>query len=167
MSKYTQELHEIIAEGVNIWDFTFDLSNLTGTEITQLKDLFEKHYYFREIGLETTALFCKYFENKWVELCYKYNKLFGIYKDSFTGDDLYANNTVNSDSEATFLDTPQSPINTESMAGYATNITKAKGSTSGLTNKTKYEVQREYADKLRFIMIEMINECEPLFMQIF
>ena len=167
MSKYTQELHEIIADGVNIWNFSFTLSNLTEAEITQLKDMFERHYYFREIGLETPALFCKYLENRWIELCYKYYKLFGIYKDSFTGDDLYANNSVESESQATFLDTPQSPIVTEDMEGYATNVTKASGSTKGLNNKTKYEVQREYADKLRFIMTEMIQECEPLFMQIF
>lgn len=167
MSKYTVELHTMVEDwGYNIWNFPFTLNNLTTEEIERLKELFMQKYYFREIGLETPKLFMKYFQNKWNMLCLKYDKLFGIYKDNFAGNDLYSNNTANSESEAKFLDTPQSQMVTPEEPGYLTNMTKAKGTSSGLINKSKYEIQRDYADKLRFIMFEMIDECETLFMQL-
>lgn len=169
MAKYTVELYKLINEwGYDIWDFTWSIPNLTSDQITQLKDLFVDKYYFREIGLETPDLFLKYFQNKWNLLCYKYNILFGIYNENFTGDDLYSNNTVKSKSEAKFLDTPQSEIQmpTETDPGYLTNLTRAEGNSTGLTGKSKYEIQRDYADKMRFIMYEMIDECEPLFIQL-
>ena len=172
MANYTVELHTMVEDwGYTLFpaDHYYNFSNLTEDEMKDLEENFYKHYYYREIGMETPGRFLKYLGNTWYVLGQKYDKLFGIYKTEFTDDDIYTNNAVKSNSQANFLDSPQSQVNlpTEDEPGFLTNTTQANGSQTGLIGKSKYEVQRDYADKLRYIYFEFIKEFDNLFMQIF
>lgn len=63
----TLELREVIAGGVNIWDFDYP-SYYKGEEKKAFEQKVIEHYYFREIGAETVGRFLHYFRRTMREI---------------------------------------------------------------------------------------------------
>ena len=62
-SKLTLELREVVAGGVNLWDFDYP-SYYKGEQKTAFEQLVIDHYYFRQIGQETVGRFLHMFRTK-------------------------------------------------------------------------------------------------------
>lgn len=73
MAKYTIELRTIIENGINIFDFPYDFYN--NDKKADFERDFIRHFYFREIGVETIDKFKFYLEDKMNVVFPYYNKL--------------------------------------------------------------------------------------------
>ena len=167
-AKYTMTLDELINEqGVELFDFTYSLPDFVDKNF--LEELFVRKYFFREIGSETINRWKIQLENHWKQLCYTYSDLFEIFEKKYLENDVLTNRDLEITRKNIFNDTPQSKL--VSTTDYATNISEEsisyKGSGSNYTGTYKYALLADYAEKLRHIYEEFINECEPLFMQLF
>lgn len=74
-TKLTVELRELIENGVKLWDFDYP-SFYTGEEKTAFEQKVIDHYYFRQIGQETTGRFLHSFRTKIREIMPYYIKLY-------------------------------------------------------------------------------------------
>lgn len=162
-AEYTTTLHDVV-ETYNYKLFDFEY-NLTNVDKQALELAFYKHYYFREIGAETIDRWLIMLRFKWEELCLKYNHLFKIFNEQYLANDALSNNDLTNTYRQVFSDTPQSKLDT--LEDYATNISESSSKTTGVSGEYKFRLLSEYADKLRVIVYEMIEDCEPLFMQLF
>ena len=180
MAKYTMELRKVSLfygeDVVKSWFKSYDLSNyLTDDEIEvitdrgtwskdRLADKIYNHYYMREIGFETPALFKHYvlttmneIMEKYLPLIYsasiEYNPLVNVdYTETFnrnssgsntsteTGSGASSNqNTVNSSGLTVNSDTPQGQISKSAILGgsYASSTSAGENSTSN-NDSTSY-----------------------------
>jgi hypothetical protein len=79
MSKYTTQLGNLIEGGFDLGLQDYPLyifKNYQGDYRKQLNDKLKEHYYFREIGLETPALFKRFLNRKMNEIMPYYNQLY-------------------------------------------------------------------------------------------
>ena len=74
MSKYTTELRFIIESGFPLFTFNYPFYDESKRE--EFQNRFIKHFYFREIGLETAELFRHFLEIKFNEVLPYYNEMF-------------------------------------------------------------------------------------------
>ena len=204
MSKYTIELRNIIMiygeETVKSWFMDYDLEDyLTADQIEvietaglwtkeKLADKIINHFYMREIGLETPALFklkLKAMMNEIMEeylpviysTAIKYDPLVNVdYTETYTGSD-----TNNGSSLAVNSDTPQGQISkADILAGAYASSTGASEATN--TNSQSYSkkikgnsgvsatAQRmvmQYRENIRTTTKDIIDKLEPLFMGIY
>lgn len=74
MAKYTIELRDIIKLGYNIFDFPYDFYDLS--KKTKFERNFIRHFYFREIGMNSVEEFKLYLQDKMETVFPYYNELF-------------------------------------------------------------------------------------------
>ena len=204
MSKYTIELRNIIMiygeETVKSWFMDYDLEDyLTPDQIEtietaglwtkeKLADKIINHFYMREIGLETPALFKLKLKTMLGEImeeylpviystAIKYDPLVNVdYTETYTGSD-----SNSGDSLSVQSDTPQGQISkTEILAGkYASSTGASEATNTSNQNYTKNvkgnsgvsaTAQRmimQYRENIRTTTKDIINKLEPLFMGIY
>ena len=204
MSKYTIELRNIIMiygeETVKSWFMDYDLEDyLTEDQIEtietaglwtkeKLADKIINHFYMREIGLETPALFRLKLKSMLDEImeeylpviysiAIEYDPLVNVdYTETYTGSD-----TNNGSSLSVNSDTPQGQISkTDILAGAYASSTGASEATN--TNSQSYSkrvkgnsgvsatAQRmimQYRENIRTTTKDIIDKLEPLFMGIY
>lgn len=204
MSKYTIELRNVIMiygeETVKSWFMDYDLEDyLTPDQIEtietaglwtkeKLADKIINHFYMREIGLETPALFKLKLKATLDEIMEEYLPV--IYSTAIEYDPLvnvdftetYSGSDVNSgDSLSVQSDTPQGQISkTEILAGkYASSTGASEASNTNTQTYTKKikgnsgvsaTAQRmimQYRENIRTTTKDIINKLEPLFMGIY
>lgn len=163
-ARYTTILYEVVEDyNYNLFEFDYELPSCADKQKLEL--LFYKHYYFREIGAETIDRWLLQLRFKWDWLCTLYYRKFEIFNVELMKDDLFNNQDIEAINNQIFNDTPKSKLDTGS--DYATAITHTTNTNKGYSGgRSKYELIVDYADKLRNIYIEMIEDCEPLFMQL-
>ena len=204
MSKYTIELRNIIMiygeETVKGWFMDYDLEDyLTPDQIEtietaglwtkeKLADKIINHFYMREIGLETPALFKLRLKatldeimEEYLPVIYstaiEYDPLVNVdFQETYTGSD-----TNNGSSLSVNSDTPQGQISkTAILAGEYASSTGASEATN--TNSQSYTkrvkgnsgvsatAQRmimQYRENIRTTTKDIISKLEPLFMGIY
>ena len=204
MSKYTIELRNIIMiygeETVKGWFMDYDLGDyLTKDQIEtietaglwtkeKLADKIINHFYMREIGLETPALFKAKLKvmldeimEEYLPVIYstaiEYDPLVNVdYQETYTGSD-----TNNGSSLSVNSDTPQGQISKQAiLAGeYASSTGASEASNTNSQSYTKRvkgnsgvsaTAQRmimQYRENIRTTTKDIINKLEPLFMGIY
>ena len=204
MSKYTIELRNVIMiygeDTVKDWFMDYNLEDyLTPDQIEtietaglwskeKLADKIINHFYMREIGLETPALFKLKLKAMMDEIMEEYLPV--IYSTAIQYDPLvnvdytetYTGSDVNSgDSLSVQSDTPQGEISkTEILSGkYASATGASEASNTNTQNYTKNirgnsgvsaTAQRmimQYRENIRTTTKDIINKLEPLFMGIY
>lgn len=170
MSKYTMELRKVCdiytREEVESWFKDYDLSHyLKPNEITSIEQagLFSKdrlaskivnHYYMREIGLETPALFKHYAKVKMEEIMesklpliysisIQYDPLVNVdYKEEFTRNiESNGNTSNNASGHSVSSDTPQGQISKQAIlnGGYASSAGASESESSSEDSNTTAE----------------------------
>jgi hypothetical protein len=158
MSQYTLELRELVENNVNIFNFDYPIFDEAYRKAFQDKII--NHFYFREIGCETTGRFLFNLKTKLNEIMPYYNKRYmamGLEQrilDNYDVTETYTkditatgnvNNTASANNTGTqsgsgtssnktlFSDTPQGRT---SLAGteYVTEITEDTGATGNTVN---------------------------------
>lgn len=204
MSKYTIELRNVIMiygeETVKSWFMDYELSDyLTPDQIEtietaglwtkeKLADKIINHFYMREIGLETPALFKLKLKTMLGEImeeylpviystAIKYDPLVNVdYTETYTGSD-----SNSGDSLSVQSDTPQGQISkTEILSGkYASSTGASEATNTSNQNYTKNvkgnsgvsaTAQRmimQYRENIRTTTKDIIGKLEPLFMGIY
>ena len=204
MSKYTIELRNVIMfygeETVKSWFMDYELSDyLTEDQIEtietaglwtkeKLADKIINHFYMREIGLETPALFKAKLKVMLDEIMEEYLPV--IYSTAIEYDPLvnvdftesYSGSDINSgDSLSVQSDTPQGQISkSEILSGkYASSTGASEASNTNTQSYTKRvkgnsgvsaTAQRmimQYRENIRTTTKDIINKLEPLFMGIY
>ena len=74
-SRITVELHELIENGVNLWDFDYD-SYYTDEKKTEFEQKVIDHFFFRQIGHETVGRFLHQFRSRVREIAPYYKQLY-------------------------------------------------------------------------------------------
>ena len=181
-TKYTVELRDLIQNGVNLWDFDYD-GFYTGEE----KKAFEKkvidHFWFRQIGAETTGRFLHYFRTIVREIMPYYKQLYQTVKIMDELPSPFDNVDVTETTEQTtttkgmskFSDTPQGRI--ENLDdGYISNASQADGETTVKNTYRKVGNQGvntyahdmlEYRETLLNIDMMVIKDLEPAFLRVY
>ena len=212
MSKYTIELRNIIMiygeETVKNWFMDYELSDyLTPDQIEtietaglwtkeKLADKIINHFYMREIGLETPALFKLKLKatldeimEEYLPVIYstaiEYDPLVNVdYTETYEGENS-AESSSNSSGLNVSSDTPQGQISKQAiLAGtYASSTTGNEyedgANTSGTQSYTKrvrgnsgvsataQRMVMQYRENIRTTTKDIINKLEPLFMGIY
>ena len=204
MSVYTVELHCLEEAGMDLGLDIYPIFDESYRSVLNNKII--EHYAFREIGLETPALFARFMARKMGEIMVYYNQLYRselIPIEALTrldySEEYDRAGTVDSDSTAqadgtgtsrdVSSNTPQGLLSMPSIENevYATNAMIGKttsGSTSSANNKmdstdhyvkrivgnnagrTDAQMIKEFRSALLNIDMQVIEELEPLFMQI-
>lgn len=204
MSKYTIELRNVIMfygeETVKGWFMDYELSDyLTEDQIAtietaglwtkeKLADKIINHFYMREIGLETPALFKAKLKVMLDEIMEEYLPV--IYSTAIEYDPLvnvdftesYSGSDVNSgDSLSVQSDTPQSQISkSEILSGKYASLTGASEASNTNTQSytkrvkgnsgvsaTAQKMILQYRENIRTTTADIIKKLEPLFMGIY
>lgn len=204
MSVYTVELRCLEEAGMDLGLDNYPIFDEAYRSVLNNKII--EHYAFREIGLETPALFARFMSRKMGEIMVYYNQLYKselIPIEALTrldySEEYDRAGTVDSDSTAkadgtgtsrdVSSNTPQGLLSMPSIENevYATNAMIGKttsGSTSSANNKmdstdhyvkrivgnnagrTDAQMIKEFRSALLNIDMQVIEELEPLFMQI-
>lgn len=157
----TVELGDIVASGVNIWDFEYpvpaDTVHYNGktAKVPFDKKAFEQkildHYRFRQIGQETVGRWLHYFRTRIREIMPYYVQLYEFEAKWFNVDDplesynltetFSGNNsgTTRNNGTAKFSDTPQGTI--DNLDSHLTNATKTDD-TSTVTGNSGHTLTR-------------------------
>lgn len=204
MSKYTIELRNVIMiygeETVKSWFMDYDLEDyLTADQIEtietaglwtkeKLADKIINHFYMREIGLETPALFKAKLKvmldeimEEYLPVIYstaiKYDPLVNVdYTETYKGSD-----TNSGDSLSVQSDTPQGQISkSEILSGkYASSTGASEATNTSNQNYTKnvkgnsgvsataQKMIMQYRENIRTTTKDIIDKLEPLFMGIY
>lgn len=163
-TKVTVELRELVENGVDIWAFDYP-SYYKGDDKKAFEQKVIDHYYFRQIGQETTGRFLHYFRARMREIMPYYIQLYesvDLYKsiddplesynlvEEYTRDTTNTGNvtssgssTVEGDStedvtvgrERRFSNTPQGSI--DNLDNYMTEATCEDETTGGSRNTTE------------------------------
>lgn len=121
-TKHTVELRDLIESGVNIWDFEYE-SYYNGEAKTAFEQKVIDHFYFRQIGQETTGRFKHMFKTRVREIMpyyvqlYKTEQIMAEIEDPFGNVDI----TETYEEEATQRSTAE---NTASVASDETHTRK-------------------------------------------
>lgn len=209
MAQYTLQLRELESvegrEGLKQWFMDYDLADyLTQEEISvinnrgvwtkdKLADLIIDHYYMREIGLETPALFKlklkvalrEIMEEK-APLIYsasiKVNPTSEFEINNSSQSNTNGDSTVNNNGLSIHSNTPQGNINkadilngtyasdTDANEGETKNehsdSTKGESHSTG-RNRTQVSLIQEYRNSIRMINREIIEDLAELFIGIY
>lgn len=201
MSHYTTELRYIVESGYNLG--LADYPIFDESYRPQLNNKIIDHFYFREIGLETAALFKRFLNRKLNEIMPYYNQLYksalmeiepllrvDLMETFHRTDNGEFNGTMNDSTNNfnVYSDTPQGTLNTPDIQNntYASSASKdentqktdTKQTTDNVLQHTKHnwgnpgtrsdsEMLLEYRKTFLNIDMMVIEELEPLFMQIF
>ncbi|KKP77837.1 MAG: Lower collar protein [Candidatus Moranbacteria bacterium GW2011_GWF2_35_39] len=157
MAFYTKTVQEMIEESINIFDFSYDLYDVT--KKIPLQQMFTRHYYFYEIGYESVSQFKYALREKWLLLLPKYNKLWVENEKTL---DILKGFNVEVESETILKDTP---ITEYDDTDFATAKQKGSNKSSG-RNQSEIDLIENYNQKLRNINQQFINEFIKLFMGI-
>lgn len=197
---YKQSMDCVDVEGIldECWDkiFNFDFPIWSEDYRKPLCIKILRHFYTREIGLETVGLWKLKLNTKLNEIMPYYNKLYVAWDKDFNplqdhdfNRDYWNNGTANSDTEANrtlrelYSDTPQGSLENVENEKYLTSATKNTESTEQTTDTTSEEKSGEHAygktggktypelleDYRKYLLnIDMlvIADLEELFMQI-
>ena len=174
----------------NIFDFDYPLS-------TEHKEAFEtkflRHYYFREIGLETVQLWKEFLQDKLILLSPYYNQLYesaDLKYDILNNVDYsvsteygsVVDSSGSSGTKSKFSDTPQGGLTGLENDRYLTNATISTDSNSHNTAKTGQDIQtikgkegsasyaslvREYREVIINIDQMLIADLSDLFMNVY
>lgn len=204
MSRYTVELHSLEEAGYDLGLSTYPIFDEDYRSILNNKII--EHYAFREIGLETPALFARFMARKMGEIMVYYNQLYKSelipiqaltrldYTEEYDREGTAASDsTARADGTGSSRDvssnTPQGLLSMPSIENevYATNAMIGKttsGSTSSANNttdstdhyfkkiagnnagRTDAQMLKEFRETFLNIDLSIIEELEPLFMQI-
>lgn len=204
MSRYTVELHSLEEAGYDLGLSTYPIFDEDYRPILNNKII--ERYAFREIGLETPALFARFMARKMGEIMVYYNQLYKSelipiqaltrldYSEDYDRSSTAASDsTAKADGTGTSRDvssnTPQGLLSMPNIENevYATNAMIGKtssGSTSSANNKTDStdhyikrivgnnagrtdaQMLKEFRETFLNIDLSIIEELEPLFMQI-
>lgn len=204
MSRYTVELHSLEEAGYDLGLSTYPIFDEEYRPILNNKII--EHYAFREIGLETPALFARFMARKMGEIMVYYNQLYKSelipiqaltrldYSEDYDRSSTAASDsTAKADGTGTSRDvssnTPQGLLSMPNIENevYATNAMIGKtssGSTSSANNttdstdhyfkkisgnnagRTDAQMLKEFRETFLNIDSQVIEELEPLFMQI-
>lgn len=159
MAKYTQELWEIIEDGVNLFDFNYNLWDIT--KKSELQNNFIEHFKFHEIGSETIQRFKDRLKCRWLETIDKYSILFEANERLNNEVDVLSN--VNTETTIIFNDSPKGVETFDK--NHATNYTKTKS--KGYAGTTGIELLKNYNENFIDVQEKFFNEFNSLFMQIF
>ena len=150
MAKYTTQLRTLIAnqsEEFQLFDFDYPIWDPLYKPVLEAKII--NHYFFREIGFETVAMFRHYLKTKLQEIMPYYKQLQEstlIEIDPLVTqriNDIQNRNTsgeANASSESTgtnnevYSDTPQGKLTVPQ--GYATSVTDTLGENTGQSTQT-------------------------------
>lgn len=161
MAKYTTDVRTLVENGYKIFDFEYPIFDPDYKAVLEQNII--NHYYFREIGFETVAMF-RHFLKTWFQINMPYyNRLYEtehlITKDDYminldntttrtVKTDQTSKNKVESSGESTaegsgtntgqtvFSDTPQARLQSKD---YATNLTEVEDSTNSQTSGSSKE----------------------------
>ena len=192
----TVELGDIVASGVNIWDFDYPVPapvveyNGKTADVPFDKKVFEQkiidHYRFRQIGQETVGRWLHYFRTRIREIMPYYVQLYEFEAKWFNVDDpLESYNLVETFKQESsgsgsqtnkFSDTPQGSV--ENLDSYLTTASQNSDSTSGntshtLTRRGNIGVQplggevQNIRDAFINIDLMVINELKDLFLMVY
>lgn len=163
--KYTRSLYNILyIDNVDIWqNVTFNLPE--NVNLQDIKDMFVAKYKYREIGVETIALWLDLLKDKVTLLNKEYTNLFNAFSSQYTDSDIYANSTGNFDNSQKRYTTPQTQLN--QIDNYLTEQVDSSGNESYLRGMTKAHARAEYLAGLREIYFEYVSEFNNLFMGVF
>lgn len=159
MAKYTQELWEIIEDGVNLFDFDYNFWDVT--KKSELQNNFIEHFKFHEIGSETVQRFKDRFKCRWLEVIDKYSKMFET--NARLNNDVDVLSNVNTETTIVFNDSPKGEETFDK--NHATNFTKTKS--KGYAGTTGIELLKNYNENFIDVQEKFFNEFNSLFMQIF
>ena len=127
-SRLTVELRDLVESGVNIWDFEYP-SFYEGKEKSDFEKKVIDHYYFRQIGQETTGRFIHAFRTKVREIMPYYIRLYKSVKIMDNIEDPFGNVDITE----TFRQT-SSTNGSESSTGTSTNSENVSGTLSGTSS---------------------------------
>ena len=194
MEKTTLTLGEIIENNVDIFDFDYPFYNEERRK--QFEQHFIDHFYFDEIGQETVARFKQRLKIKFNLIMPYWNKIFladeleqrildnysvtETYTRDITNNTNATNEIINRNLES---DTPTTKVDFEQV-DYFSNITKDIGNnSSNISNNSSENWTRtmvgnigvqtdadaivKYWKSLRQIEIEIFNQCNSLFMEVY
>lgn len=163
MSNYTTQLRYLVESGFDLGLKDYPIFDEAHRE--ELNKKLIEHYYMREIGAETPALFKLFLNRSMAEIMPYYNQLYKsalIEFDPLNGYEMTETETANSSSESTgessgngrnlYSDTPQSEITFEDIVNnkYATSATidetgaNTKSNTEGESTRTKTTKGSQY-----------------------
>lgn len=155
-----------------------------------------RHFYFRELGFETTNLFMHRFKTRFYEIIEGYNKMlteeikglglfdsYNLSSESLSNSDMTSSGTSKNNGVSKFSDTPQGGLDGIRNDKYLTNINMADNdssmSNSGNTKMSSKSRQKgwtgdSYYKKMLDVMENkivsvdqlVINELESMFMGI-
>lgn len=187
MSKYTTELRYPIEMGEDIGLKTYPIFDEAYREILNNKII--EHFYFREIGFETFALFKRFLNRKMNEIMVYYNQMYKSqlmefdplvdYDVKHTSTHKSTGKTNTSGSSQGFSnDTPMGKLGNIYSEEYASEADKSESSSAGsveneetLTDETlgksggssRSKLLQEYRETFLNIDMMIIDELEPLF----
>lgn len=200
MSTYTTQLRYIVESGYDLG--LKDYPIFDESYRASLNNKIIEHFYFREIGLETAALFKRFLNRKLNEIMPYYNQLYKstlVELEPLTRIDLMEtfkredngqfNGTMQDDTNNfnVYSDTPQGNLSTADIQNhlYASSASKDENTQNTSTNqttentlehtkhnwgndarRTDSEMILEYRRTFLNIDMQVIEELEPLFMQI-
>lgn len=131
MSEYTMELNEVVDKlaelNTGIFDFNYELPEFMSKEV--LESQFISHYYFREIGFETTPRFLQRFRTAWLEKLQEYDLKFKVVHDKLNSETALNTYEDNLKDTNTFNATPMSSV--QQGKNYKTSITEVEGKHTG------------------------------------
>ena len=160
-----------------IFDFDFPIYDETLRIPLELKIL--RHYYTREIGVETYGLWKWRLNSKLNEIMPMYNKLYeaefklasasGIYnvditinRDSFSQNESHSEEQNENESKDAFSDTPQNGLKNVEDLAYLTDYRNIKNDGSGSAdtrgNANGHEDSREFGYRGNKTMNELLND---------
>ena len=152
-TKLTLELRDIVENGVKIWDFDYP-SYYSGDDKTAFEKKVIEHYYFRQIGQETTGRFLHLFRSRIREIMPRYIELYKTVEIMANIDDPFGNVDVTETSTETRKGTVSTTgSSTETNSGASETNTESevklngKNVTSGSDSYTDYiEKDRKSSD---------------------
>lgn len=187
MSKYTTELRYPLEAGADIGLKDYPIFDEDYREILNNKII--EHFYFREIGFETFALFKRFLNRKMNEIMVYYNQMYKSqliefdpmtdYDVKHTSKHTNTGETITSGTNKGFSsDTPMGKLGNIYSEEYASESDKSETNSTGnvkseetLTDETKgksggasrSKLLQEYRETFLNIDMLIIDELEPLF----
>lgn len=192
-SKLTLELRDVIAGGVDLWDFDYP-SYYKGEQKTAFEKKVIDHYFFRQIGQETVGRFLHMFRSKVREIMpyyldmYKSVEIMHGLENPFDNVDVTetfeqeseGNASNQGSNEHRFSDTPQGSINNldQYITEAARDNSQATANSTGTVRHTLHRKGNQGVNTFAHDIIEfrksilnvdemLINELNCLFLGIY
>lgn len=170
MPKYTITLKYMIDNNIPIWTTEFETNVVapkydtlfTASKWSYLKTLFNKKYYFREIGFEVPELFRHYIELGFMEYIDLYKARLKAF--SQLSDNPLSNTETDITEETDFEDLPMTALDSNEHLSTRTNR-KSKG--KARNNATEISLYDEYSRLIHDLDDDFIDQFNDCFMLIY